>query len=102
MRVMLDRLGIAALARDPEMVNYMLMVAELCQAKAEATAPVRYGTYKKSMFAAKLRTHNGAFYGSSDVKAMLMEYGSKNNKAFHTLRNAAIAYRLKVIEMRRR
>jgi hypothetical protein len=101
-RIILDPKGIAELVRDPGVVAHMLLTAETCCATAIISAPVYRRTYQKSMFAAKLRTRNGAFYGSDDTKALLMEYGSKNNKAFHTLRNAALAHRLKVVETRHR
>ena len=99
MRVDIDHKGIAELSKDPRLSDLMMPAAEACRDTAIAHAPVKYGTYKRSMFAAKLtRGVIGAFYGSHDRKAMLMEYGSKHNKAFHTLRNAARAHHLRVVE----
>lgn len=94
MRVDIDNRGIAELAKDPGLTNQMLDVAKTCAASAKISAPTESGTYKRSIFAAKLRTGNGAFFGSSDRKAMIMEYGSVHNKAFHTLRNAARKHKL--------
>jgi hypothetical protein len=97
-RVDIDHAGITEMSHDPRLTKLLMPAAEACRDKAIETAPVYRRTYQKSMFAAKLLRGNGAFYGSSDTKAMLMEYGSKNNKAFHTLRNAALAHRLRVVE----
>jgi hypothetical protein len=97
-RVDIDHAGIIEMSHDPRLSDLCMPAAEACRDTAIATAPVYRRTYQKSMFAAKLRRGVGAFYGSDDPKAGLMEYGSKNNKAFHTLRNAALAHRLHVVE----
>jgi hypothetical protein len=103
-KVDIDHAGIIELAHDPRMTDLLMPAAEACRDTAILTAPVYRHTYQRSMFVGKLRrgARAGVFYGSSDTKAMLMEYGSKNNRAFHTLRNAALAHRLHVVETVRR
>lgn len=98
MRVDILQTGIADLTKDPRLADQMLEVAKACRNTAIVKAHKHFGTYKRSMFAAKLSRGGGALYGSSDPKANLMEYGSKHNKAFHTLRNAARSHRLPIVE----
>jgi hypothetical protein len=89
MKVELDRNGINDLDLQPAMHQQMHWHARRIAVYAKRLAPVWSGHYRRSIRAEKDITSRAlALVTSDDRKAMLMEYGSKHNKAFHTLATA--------------
>lgn len=89
MRVDVDQRAINNLDLLPELHEAMHWHARRIVVYAKRIAPVWSGTYRRSISAARVPSSRAlAIVGSSDPKAMILEYGSKHNRAFHTLSQA--------------
>lgn len=106
MRSTLDKVGLRKLAFDPRLSELVMPFARQMKSIAVATAPVgtrgkgkhKGGYYKQMMFIRKVAGTNKVWVGSDDFKAWWVEFGSINNRAHHTLRNAAKAVGLHIQE----
>lgn len=89
MRSDIDQRGIRNLVREPALYEQMLNHARRAATLARAIAPADSGEYKRRIFAR--RANNAwasAYYGSESYKAWWVEFGSRNNRAHHTLERA--------------
>lgn len=96
MRVELDEGGIRKVVRIQELSWQLMEHAKKAKWIAVATAPKDTGEYIRRMFVAKngpvmgiTNSWASAYYGSSSYKAWWVEFGTRNNRAHHTLMNAA-------------
>lgn len=91
MRNRIDERGIRSLVRDPGVRAEMEGFARKAFLVARATAPVgRSGEYQRRMFIRRVRLGlASAIYGTHSYKGWWVEFGTVNNRAHHTLANAA-------------
>jgi len=86
MRVDIDQRGISQLDLQPAMKDQMVHHAKRIASYARRMAPTETGKYRRSIRAERdVVARAVALVTSDDPKAMIMEYGSKHNRAFHTL-----------------
>lgn len=101
-KVIIDERGIRKLIRAPELYDDMLRYAAMAEMVARASGPkgrsaTSRHSYTGRMFARKMtNAWASAAFGTDDYKGWWVEFGTRNNRAHHTLQNAARAVGMRV------
>lgn len=90
-----DKKGVEAVGRDPNVGQYLRRQAEQGLAMAQSLAPVRTGAYRDSLVLVEPFTDEAgrlvAGFGSTSSVWHLVEFGTANNGPYRVLSNAAMA-----------